>query len=364
MSATAFPLRALADPHRPPSQVVLPHRPGVLAPLLPLRVERALLDGRPDVEFSAERRTIDLGGRVDWRSLRVEFSLPDVAHPLLRRCFPQALGAGEEPPLHFRLLVRCPRTRLRRSAPFRPAGNGRGYAAALEIESDAVAGRVTVEAVCVLAEPRARFGEEPPTRGEAWALHSLIARSPLWRIVPDSGRPPPSEGIETIWIDFARPGPKGPYDGRDDARLRAAPHALFHLVLRATDGPLLLLNENSRALKRVLLSRGRRGLKARVRDALLERIAVAAWRTLLAEAVRELGGPEDAEEWSAAREDHWTARAIESAAAALELEAEDLLLGLAPDAEGRLGLLFQAAETLGKIGRHAADRLAREVEGA
>lgn len=351
----------LFDPHGPRNEPFLPYRPGILSATLPLEVRRVRLDGADltGATLKPERLRVCAYAVDDWDELELDLALADPTENVRRRAF----ESGDPAALIFLARLSCPTTLLRLAAALRPSEDGH-WKGSLRLRRDDVERTAFFEAVALRAAPST--GERAD---EASFRHSLLARSPRWRIDVSEPPPPPGRAFDVAYVDFADPRPDGVYSGEDAASLRRTRDALSHVAF-APAGPIVLINKRRPEVTDVLLARGTVGLRARIRDVLLRQIATSAWRAMVLEAAArvdlEFGTDPSADDEAADLGDlHWTTRVLDHAARALfpregARARERLLAALADDAL-RPGTLFELSERLGRVGQDPVLRLIEEA---
>ena len=113
----------------------------------------------------------------------------------------------------------------------------------------------------------------------------------------------------------------------------------------------------------VLKARGSVGTRARVRDVLLNRIAVDAWRTILAKTVQITGEcfGDVLDEPADLGDEHWTTRVLMHAAKQVKRDP-DVLVNEFRDAYSSPSAFFEVAERLGKVGSDVYRKLVEAFE--
>lgn len=349
-------LSALVDPNVSKSERArfLPYLPHSLAPVVPLRVTRVEVDDHLVTEDAVRPESCRIRPHVvqGWKRLLVDFELDDI-DPQLRSL---AFAPGSNEPLEHLLRVRCRETRLRKAVALRRTDAS--YKGTLSLSRDDCDNLVLVE--CLSA--RATRAEKPDPRLPS-EEHTWIARSPRWIVEVDEGKGPAGGALDFCWVDFGQPTVAPPYRGEDCDHLRRCPDALSHVAIRP-EGPLILLNRRHPAVVGLLQCKGTVGINARLRDVLLGRVAADAWRAILTAAVGEVSSDRDTNEEGAEvadlGEEHWTTHVLRHVEKHLNWSASDAIRKLG-DPGGRNGYLFEASETLGKVGTETLRKLAEEL---
>lgn len=349
-------LTALQDPNVSKSERArfLPYLPHSLAPIVPLRVTRVEVDDHlvTDDALRAEACRVRPHVVQAWKRLTVDFELDDIDAQLRSIAFPP----GSSDPVEHLLRIRCRETRLRRAVAMRRTGSS--YRGTLTLTRDDCDNLVLIE--CLSA--RATRAAEPDPRLPS-EEHTWIARSPRWIVEIDEGKGPAGGALDFCWVDFGQPTPAPPYRGEDCDHLRRCPDALSHVAIRP-EGPLILLNKRHPAVVSLLQCKGTVGIDARLRDVLLGRVAAEAWRAILAAAVGEMAmdkePTENVDEVAALGEEHWTTHILRHVEKHLGWTASEAMHKLG-EPSGRNGHLFEASETLGRVGTETLRKLAEEL---
>ncbi len=217
-----------------------------------------IVDGQTLRIDDADMREIELPS--GWRAASLGF----VAHcPIerLTRVLPEV--EFDAPPVAWLVTLRCDATRLRRSVATLAWAPRVEFSVALE--RDELVGVVELGVQLIRSAPAS--SSRP---GRAGRVGAKLASATTKLIHVDG--PPKSAGtaIETTWCSFAD-DPRIPTQGRK---------ALYRLLLER-DPPTLLLNLDHVELRSVLDNKGTRGVRARLRDLVFERIEAGVWTQLL-----------------------------------------------------------------------------------
>ena len=349
-------LTTLQDPNVSKSERArfLPYLPHSLAPVVPLRVTRVEVDDHLVTEDALRAETCRVRPHVvqGWKRLNVDFELDDIDAQLRSIAFPP----GSNDPVEHLLRVRCRETRLRKAVAMRRIGSS--YGGTLTLSRDDCDGLVLIECLSARATRASKPDPRLPSEEHTW-----IARSPRWIVEVDEGKGPAGGALDTCWVDFGQPTPAPPYRGEDCDHLRRCPDALSHVAIRP-EGPLVLLNKRHQAVVRLLQCKGTVGIQARLRDVLLGRVATDAWRAILAAAIGEVSTDkdtnDDASEVADLGEEHWTTHVLRHVEKYLGWAPSEAMRRLG-DPSTRNGHLFEASETLGKVGTETLRKLAEEL---
>lgn len=334
----------------------LPYLPHSLAPIVPLQVRRVVVDDHLVTDDALRAETCRIRPHVvqGWKHMTVEFEIADIDAALRALALPRSSTA----PLEHLLRIRCRETRLRRAIGMRRVDAS--YHGTLHLSRDDCDHLVLIE--CLSARATRSDEADPRVPSEA---HTWIARSPRWIVEVDEAVPPAGGALDFCWVDFGQPTVTPPYRGEDCNHLRKCPDALSHVAIRP-EGPLVLLNKRHPAVVAVLQSKGAVGIEARLRDVLLGRVAADAWRAIL-DATVDAVSPNDGsrqtdEELPALGEDHWTTHVLAHVKKQLGWSASETISKLR-DSNLRNAELFEASETLGRVGTEALRKLAEELRG-
>lgn len=331
----------------------LPYPPHSLEPILPLEVRRIEVDEQDVTTEAIVAARCRIRPHVvhGWHRVRIEFALADFDDAIWSRAFPEA----EELAVRHILRIRCPASRLRRAA--RLDRREDGYHGVVELSRDDVERSVQIEGAAVRARPA-----RTPIPHRANEQFSWLARSPRWLVEVDATDMPAGGAFDFAWVDFGKPEASPQYRNEDAGYLVQCPDALSHVVIRPS-GPLLLVNKRHESVVGVLSAKGTVGTRARLRDVLLNRIAVEAWRTILCVAVADVtnDSSEDGDEAADLGDEHWTTAVLRHAAKVAKVERDEIVRRIA-GAETRPGFLFHLAETLGRVGSETLRKLVDEVE--
>ncbi len=349
-------LNALQDPNVSKSERArfLPYLPHSLAPVVPLKVTRVEVDEHLVTDDALRSDACRIRPHVvqGWKRMVVDFELDDIDAQLRGLAF----EPGSTDPIEHLLRVRCRDTRLRRSVAMRRTEFA--YRGTLALSRDDCDNLVLIECLSARATRAAKPDPRLPSEEHTW-----IARSPRWVVEVDEGKGPAGGALDFCWVDFAQPTVAPPYRGEDCDHLRRCPDALSHVAVRP-EGPLILLNKRHSAVVSLLQCKGTVGIDARLRDVLLGRVAAEAWRAILAAAVGEVSTDKDANddgsEVADLGEEHWTTHVLRHVEKQLGWSASEAMRKLG-DPSGRNGHLFEASETLGKVGTEALRKLAEEL---
>ncbi len=365
MTDVELDLPVLLDPNRPlgTKKVFVPYRPFALVPRLPIEVVNVEVDGQDVTEDAVDATRCRVRPHVlgaGWGEVVLVVRMADPTGAIVHACF-----AGRvKVPIAYFVRIECDKqqqgTRLRRGARFVRDGAGT-LSATVRIARRDMRLNLSLVAFAVRAD------DAKPKFGVASRRGARLAMSPSWIVEEIESEGLAGGAFDFAYVDFADPQPGPGYAGEDAVHLRASVGALSHVAFRA-QGPLVLLNVHRREVRDVLLSKGTRGVRARLRDVLLGEIATHVWRTIVAEAYffcrPESGQPTDDDfEWGI-DVDHWSFAVLEHVVRKLSAlsDVEELLCSLHDDAR-RAGLLLEIGETLGRIGSDAPLKLLREVEG-
>jgi hypothetical protein len=295
---------------------------------LEARVSQCGLDGGPRsaAVLDPERRLVSLVGQ---RFVRAELELR-VTVPLavLTAVLPPQEHAA--PPVAVIAVVRCDATRYRRSFLLPVVGDGEIVCAGrLELEREALAG--SVELACWLVRTVAGA-----VVGARWAVDpgARLASARPWELRIDAVHSPRGEYLDIREEDFAHVGP--PRFPRPDA--------MYQLDCEG-ESVTLWLNSGNARIASVLHSEGSVGRRARLRDAVFDRLYAAVWfRLFLRAAMDRVRLGESALPWQDAVLQKWLPKLypdcldLESQARALSQETAE---GDWSSVLGRMDLLVQ-----------------------
>ncbi|MGD8862186.1 MAG: hypothetical protein PVI30_19395 [Myxococcales bacterium] len=190
---------------------------------------------------------------------------------LLGRVLPE--GERDEPPVRAVLVLREPRTRMRRSVdvPLTPLDARRpGVVTTVTVERDELAGPLTLTPALV----RAAAGSAPAGFARGVGAHLASGRS--LTVHPYAPRQRSGEFLDVQYRSFGQ-----------DPQLGTQPHRVHFLDL-AGDHPVLFINSDHREVADALDARGQSGIRARLREVFYDSVALGVWSQLFMEAVEGL----------------------------------------------------------------------------
>lgn len=314
---------------------------------LQARISQCILDGaeRAATAIDEERHLISLvGQRFQRVSLDVSVT---VAPTLLAAVLPPPERAA--PPVRVVAVVACPASRCRRSVALTvDAASSTSWVGKIELARDEIIGAAELSILLVRGVAAA---PDLPSAGYAVERGARLASARVWEVRVDASASPRGEYLDIREVDFAEAGlPRFPQ-----------PEALYQLECEG-ESVVLWLNLAKTRVVGVLHSEGNVGRRARLRDAVFDRIYCAVWLRLFVRAAHEvvqLGEP--SYPWQTAVLQKWLPGLYpdqtdhESRVAALCVEAQEGDLG---EILGRLDLLIQVENEVSRI----HDTLALEVE--
>lgn len=159
-------------------------------------------------------------------------------------------------------LVSVP-SRIRRSVMAPPGVAQHDFELTLPLHE--LRGDVTIDVVVVLTR------DIEAEDGAATAVGSVIGESACWTLVVDPIEPPPGRSIRIEWKSF-KAIENGDLPDED----------LF--AMRMEGDPVILLNRDIDNAYEILESKGTRGAKARIRDAIFHQVLHQCWTSMIATA--------------------------------------------------------------------------------
>lgn len=314
---------------------------------LQARVTRCRLDGveRTAASIDEERHVVSLVGQR-FQTAALELT---VTAPVTLWAAVLAPPERAAPPVQVVAIVSCAASRCRRSVPLEGDPASGRWSGQVLVPRDEVFGAAEV-VILLVRSAGAQLADPSASVGYATARGARLASARPWEVRVDAGASPRGEYLDIREVDFAKIGP--PQFPR--------PEALYQLQCEG-ESVVLWLNAAIPRVMGVLHSDGTVGRRARLRDALYDRIYCAVWPRLFVRATHEVvQGGEPSYPWQTAVLQKWLPGLYpdradhEARLDALRVEVGDGDLG---EILGRLDLLIQAENELS----HVHDRLALEV---
>jgi hypothetical protein len=314
---------------------------------LQARISRCVLDGadRPAAAIDEERHLVSLVGQR-FQRVAVDVSVTVAATLLAAVLAPSERAA---PPVQVVAIVACPASRCRRSVALTMEAASRAlWTGRIELARDEIVGAAEISILLVRVAAAAQAGA---SAGYAVERGARLASARAWEIRVDSNASPRGEYLDIREVDFAEEG----------LLQFPQPEALYQLQCEG-ENVVLWLNLAKTRVANVLHSDGNVGRRARLRDAIYDRIYCAVWPRLFVRAVHEVVQLGDSSyPWQTAVLQKWLPGLYpdrsdhESRLEALRVEAKDGDLG---EILGRLDLLIQVENEVSRI----HDMLVLEVE--
>lgn len=310
------------------------------------RLSQCILDGeRPIAAIDEERHVVSLvGQRFQRVSVEVSVTIPPT---LLAAVLPPSERAM--PPVRVVAVIACPTSRCRRSVALAADEASRTlWTGKIELARDEIVGAADLSILLVRTAAAA-----PEVFGAGYAVErgARLASARVWELRVDASVSPRGEYLDIREVDFAEEGmPRFPQ-----------PEALYQLECEG-ESVVLWLNISKVRVVGILHSDGNVGRRARLRDAMFDRIYCAVWLRLFVRAAHEVAHVgEPSYPWQTAVLQKWLPGLYpdhsdqESRLEALRVEAKD---GDLSEILGRLDLLIQVENEVSRI----HDMLALEVE--
>lgn len=238
---------------------------------LEARVSQCSLDGnKPLASFvDQDRRLVALSGQR-FRRAELELSVT-VPQPVLAAVLPPQEHAA--PPVAVIAVVRCEASRSRWSVflPVTSAQEEVVCAGRLDVERDLVFGTVELSFLLIRTAPSAVVASQ-------WAVDagSRLASARPWELRVDAVASPRGEYLDVREEDFAQIGPPR----------FPQPAAMYQLDCES-ESVILWLNSANTKISGVVHSEGSVGRRARLRDAVFDRIYAAVWFRLFLRAAAD-----------------------------------------------------------------------------